>query len=67
MTQYARAFHLEPKRSVRLAHVTYLDYMLHKLDIGFLCPVWSVGIREEWPIAGGRVVHGASHGAMMMM
>jgi len=67
MTQHARAFHLEPKRLVRLAHVTYLDYMLHKLNIGFLCPVWSVGVGKEWPIARGCVVHGASHGGIVMM
>jgi hypothetical protein len=67
MMQHARAFHLEPKRLVRLAHVTYLDYMLHKLNIGFLCAVWSVGIGKEWPVAGGCVVHGGLHGGIMMM
>jgi hypothetical protein len=67
MTQHTRAFHLEPKRLVRLAHVTYRDYMLHELNVSFLCPVWSVGIGKEWPIAGGCVVDGASHGGMMMI
>jgi hypothetical protein len=66
MVQHARAFHFEPKRS-RLAHVTYLNHMLHKLDVGFLCPVWRIGIGEERPVTGGRVVHGASHGGTMIM
>src|SRR5258708_33796625 len=40
MTQAARDFHLEPKRLLRLWHVTHLDYMLRQLNVGFLCSVW---------------------------